>query len=248
MSKYSNEDCKFFGARTPEKQESTNRCRRCKEQTPDMFRECTIETNELLNTSVFIDRDGNTTVRMGRPDPVERGDEPVARSSNAVRRVKRQEKPKMADETTNPTQSQPATPKVKSTAGVLNIAKTMLADGKSNETIMQALIAAYMATGKDAKQAKHNAQSCLFNAKKKLEPKAPKAAPAPVPTTETAATIPTAPVTEAPVAVVPVEKEPGPEVEVEETTTNGTPVDDGGETEVDGSYTDDDGNPLGTES
>jgi len=192
-----------------------------------MYRDCTIDTNELLNTLVFTDIDGKIVVQVGHESLNNE-------SVNNVKCIKRQEKKKMSDETTNPTQSQPqpAAPKVKSTAGVLSIAKKMITEGKDTEVIMQALIAAYMSGGKDAKQAKHNAQSCLFNARKKLAPKAAKTDPTPAPGIETAATTPTAPVAETPVVAVPVEKGPETEVEVEETTTNGTPVDDGGETEV----------------
>jgi hypothetical protein len=63
--------------------------------------------------------------------------------------------------------------------GVLGMAKIMLLGGKSGDEVLKALIARYLEAGKDAKQAKHNAQSTLFHAKRRVNPtqktKTPKA-------------------------------------------------------------------------
>lgn len=231
------QDCKFFGARTQEKRESTNRCKDCLTSTPSMYKSCTIESNKLIMTPVGV------------------GSKPADEEMNDNEKSNVKEK-KMSEDT--PIQSKPVTPKVASTAGVLGIAKKMLAENKSTEEIMTALIAEYQKAGKNPRQAKHNAQSCLFNARKKLQPKAQKADPtrgtdreATTPTAQDAeakksdptiatpssaqATGDTTPattegVTEA--VVVPIDKGPELTVEVEETNTNGTLIEDGGETEV----------------
>ena len=157
MHKFSNDDCKFFGARTPEKQESTDRCRTCNAERHDLFVACTKESAELIGTSVLVDQ--SITSQNGN----ESFDVSFKHSNW---RTKRRET-KMADET--PIQQQPIKPKVQTTAGVLGIAKTMIAEGKSTEEIMAALITAYQRAGKTPRQAKHNAQSCLFNARKKIK-------------------------------------------------------------------------------
>ncbi len=52
--------------------------------------------------------------------------------------------------------------------GILKAAKDMLSLNKPTKEIFETLIGLYIKAGKDPKHAKHNAQSTLFNARKKL--------------------------------------------------------------------------------
>lgn len=160
MSKFSNRDCKFFGTMTEEKKGSRQRCTWCKANNPDMHFECITSYKELSEYIESIDKRDVAMTKMCRL---------VTKTEEGppTRRVKRVQESKMTNET--PIQPiQPMTPKVKSTNGVLAIAKNMLIEGKPTEQIMSALITDYQRAGKTPKQAKHNAQSCLFNARKKL--------------------------------------------------------------------------------
>lgn len=141
-------DCKFFGTRTEEKRTSATRCIECKKNSPKTFNNCIITSNELMNTSVLLDKDGNTIIKKHEIEP------------------EIEEKPM---EETNQTPSADQEKKeVKKTAGVLNFATKLITDGKTDQETLAALIEIYTKSGKSAKQAKHNAQSTLFNAKKKL--------------------------------------------------------------------------------
>jgi hypothetical protein len=161
MLKFSNQDCKFFGTMTEEKKGSRQRCTWCKANNPDMHFECVTSYRELSEYIESIDKKDVAMTKMCRL---------VTKTEEGppTRRVKRVQESKMTNETPiQPIQS--TTPKIKSTSGVLAIAKSMLVDGKPIEQIMSALITEYQRAGKTAKQAKHNAQSCLFNARKKLK-------------------------------------------------------------------------------
>lgn len=231
--------CEFFGARTPEKQATTRRCKQCLVDTPDLFNECARETAKLLDVSIILDTDGNSVRVSNFVMPrVIRREKPVEIKASK-RRDKHQEK-KMNDEVMQtaaqgPIPKQVAKTKPWTTAGVLNIAKRMLFESKSTEEIMSALIAEYQRGGKDAKQAKHNAQSCLFNARKKLKKELDGAGKASAPTITPEELVPDK--VNTPQAVEVIGQPP----------TGATIVDD---TEVeqpsDGSY--DDSNPTVTES
>jgi hypothetical protein len=158
MLKFSNQDCKFFGTMTEEKKGSRQRCTWCKANNPDMHFECVTSYKELSEYIESIDKRDVAMTKVCRL---------VTKTEEGppTRRVKHVQESKM----TNETPIQPTTPKIKSTNGVLAIAKSMLVDGKPIEQIMSALITEYRRAGKTAKRAKHNAQSCLFNARKKLK-------------------------------------------------------------------------------
>ena len=55
------DNCVYFGVRTP-KRESTAQCRDCKKLYPDLFKECTRESNVLMATSITVDKKGHTVV------------------------------------------------------------------------------------------------------------------------------------------------------------------------------------------
>ena len=54
-------DCTYFGVRTSNR-EAEAKCRLCKQDTPEIFRKCTMETNILMSTSINIDAKGNTII------------------------------------------------------------------------------------------------------------------------------------------------------------------------------------------
>jgi hypothetical protein len=226
-----NGKCLLFGART-EDTEKLRRCTKCKNDTPDLYALCTKESEKLLSTSTVVVNGVTKNVIMpGRVDgfgSIIKGEDVPVKEKPVTNKITRKAKEKVM---TNENVA-----KTNKSGGAVGLAKKLLSEGKKDGDILAALIQYYIDAGRDAKKAKHNAQSALFNAKKK----------------------PTAKVSAPKVdAVVVAGKSKGVTTEVTAAKDAGleviesaeTQVVDAGEEEIVDAepFTDDDGNPLGTE-
>lgn len=113
-------DCVYFGVRTSER-EGTVRCRRCKADDPNSFKDCTVETNTLMGTSVTVDEAGNT---VHVP--------PAMKVSSHVL---------ASDEDISPVV------KVRRVRGIWKLAQSLVSQGKSDAEIKEKLIRKYMDEG-----------------------------------------------------------------------------------------------------
>ena len=158
--------CSFLGARTEETAKS-RKCNRCQVNTPEVYKKCTKESDRLLSTSTIVGANGVTknAIIPGRfntfgsiiDETVVVKEKPV--ESNKVTKRKVNQKVKAMTEKNGV--------KAVKSGGAVGLAKKLLNEGKNDGEVLAALIQYYITAGRDAKKAKHNAQSALFNAKKK---------------------------------------------------------------------------------
>jgi hypothetical protein len=147
--------CRRFGSRTFDERMTFHICQVCQKESLEIFLDCAKKSDELfegmdeiLNTSVLVDSEGKTFQRL---EIIEKEDP-------------------MTDEQVNQeeTKEEPKKKRVV-TGGVIKVVKDMLAEGKSDKEIMKHIIELGQNDGKTPRQAKHNAQSAIFNAKKAMK-------------------------------------------------------------------------------
>jgi hypothetical protein len=147
--------CKFFGFMVPEDRAVRKRCQTCKKEDILKYKLCVEEADKILNTTILPGDGGESETE----EETNMSDELVQGRANGVKEQVDQN----SDEIEKASVKTP-----QKVVGVLDTAKSMLMESKEDGEIITKLISFYMSAGKTAKQSKHNAQSCLFNAKKKL--------------------------------------------------------------------------------
>lgn len=164
-----NPKCVVFGCYNGDDQNTSTICQDCKKKNEKLFNACIKAGIELLSMSVTVDDSGKTIFKKGGLDsPFKikpRGD---------VKKMKPEKKNVVQCncgecESEHPRPDGPAqVVRSGQTVGVLDTAKKLLSEGKSYNDALKALINVYMGVLRDPKRAKHNSQSTLFNAMKRL--------------------------------------------------------------------------------
>jgi hypothetical protein len=168
------ESCVFFGATSHESAIGTPPCQECKKKAIKVYNSCVSLGNELLRTSVGVDKNGKTFTKIGslnefsliKPLAIkkvtERGKKHVETEQP------KSEIDKSLEAVTPPKTEKKTVVRDGQAIGVLETAKKLLTDGKSYKEVLGTLIGIYMNVSREPKKAKHNAQSTMFNAMKRL--------------------------------------------------------------------------------
>lgn len=163
--------CRFFGAITPERREKRRKCKICMDEHQKVFSDCIKVMNEILGTEILIIGGEEITNKLNIKD---RGNEmneninDVNVTSGDSCGVDKKVVKIDGESFTVPKHGKGSRAHVKETKGVFDLAKKLVRDGKSDQEALVELINAYTSAGKNPKQAKHNAQSILFHAKKRV--------------------------------------------------------------------------------
>jgi hypothetical protein len=165
------ESCVAFGLYNGTNQNATSACLECKKLNKKLFNACIKSGKEFMGVNVAVgrgDKTFTTTKAINNTLKIK------PRKERTKKMVPEQDKSKTdKDSDTYSWVSPPITKKkqvVRSgqTVGVLETAKKLLTEGKSYNEALGTLIGIYMAVLRDPKRSKHNAQSTVFNALKRL--------------------------------------------------------------------------------
>ena len=156
--------CVVFGLYDGEEQNKSSACLECKKANKKLFNACIKSGIKFMGNNVAtLDE-----FQVIKPKEI----------NKAYKRMKKhmgpeQEKPQMNKDLeiciNPPTTDKKQVVRGGQTVGILVTAKKLLSEGKSYKEVLGTLIGIYMAVLRDPKRAKHNAQSTIFNALKRLD-------------------------------------------------------------------------------
>jgi len=171
--------CVMFGCVNEETSKQSPRCKQCAKINPELYKECMKEGNILLNTNIRVDVNGKTFTEIKLPNkrsiikPTERNERHMEPKVEKPEQMKTNDNINLTKNLEQTGDKKTTVVRGGQTVGILETAKKLLLEGKSYNDVLQSLIAIYMGVGRDAKRAKHNAQSTVFNAMKRLGLKKP---------------------------------------------------------------------------
>jgi len=160
--------CVMFGCVDGKTAQQSPKCKQCAEINSELYKKCTEEGSILLNRSVRVDSNGKTIIGTSNKQSITK---PLTTKKVTERGKKHMEPEKEKLEQTEKKKTEKKKTTVVrggQTVGILETAKNFLLEGKSYNDVLQSLIVIYLGTGRNPQKAKHNAQSTVFNALKRL--------------------------------------------------------------------------------